>query len=327
MQNIPHDLERLIHESLEQIGWNADPKEIASRIKRLNIGLPLEDEFSIICGWLGKCLLVHKLDQQQYPETSKTQFQIPDLLARFKSSAGKEYTVLIEVKSSNKNVMSFTPAYLKKLKAYGEILGVPVLIAWKKYSLWTLVSLDEFKIATKNYNLRFIDALKNSLLGVLAGDFSYTPEVNSGIHLIFRKEHLVNSCKSEDETVESWNTILEDVYFTNGKNEEIRDLSPIAQQLFHSWDLDEDQSFTDTHLGLHFVVKEESSLFAHMALTRLLCFHTNGEEELHWRQHLSDHSKISTIHNFRKGIEENLNKGVVRYIFDVLPQKSPDFIK
>nr|MBF4317138.1 hypothetical protein [Vibrio anguillarum] len=60
MKDKPSDLERLIHESLEQLGWSADAKSIAERVHRLNIGLPLEDEFSIICGWLGQCSLVHK---------------------------------------------------------------------------------------------------------------------------------------------------------------------------------------------------------------------------------------------------------------------------
>ena len=83
MKDKPSDLERLIHESLEQLGWTADAKSIAERVHRLNIGLPLEDEFSIICGWLGRCNLIHKLDQQQYPATSKDAFQVPDLLANF----------------------------------------------------------------------------------------------------------------------------------------------------------------------------------------------------------------------------------------------------
>jgi hypothetical protein len=32
-----------------------------------DIGLPVEDEFSVACAWLGKCQLLHKLDQHQVP--------------------------------------------------------------------------------------------------------------------------------------------------------------------------------------------------------------------------------------------------------------------
>lgn len=327
MKNKPDDFARLIHESLEQLGWKADVKEVIDRINRLDAGLPLEDEFSIICGWLGRCRLIHKLDQQQYPLSSKSEFQVPDLIGRFILRDGNECTVLIEVKTSKNNVLSFKPEYYEKLKAYGDILGLPVLVAWKKYNLWSLVSIDEFSLAKKNYNLSFGDAMKNSLLGIMAGDFSYTPEINSGLHLSFKKEKLIESVETETVIQQSWHATFDDVYFTNGENEIIRDLSPIAQQLFHSWDLDKSELFTDTHIELHYVVKKESSMFAHMALTRLLLFYSPVNESLHWRKYLSDHTIISTVQDFRKGIEENLKRGTIKYMFDLLPASFPVFLK
>ena len=68
MPEPPEDLEHLVHEALTQLGWGADGKRIAARIWRLNIGLPREDEFSVVCGWLGQCELIHKLDQRQTPK-------------------------------------------------------------------------------------------------------------------------------------------------------------------------------------------------------------------------------------------------------------------
>lgn len=79
----PKDVERIIHEALEKLGWDTEPNKIIERVKRLNLGLPAEDEFSVLCGWLGQCNLIHKLDQQQYPVTSKDEYQVPDLLAEF----------------------------------------------------------------------------------------------------------------------------------------------------------------------------------------------------------------------------------------------------
>lgn len=187
MKDKPSDLERLIHESLEQLGWAADATAIAERVNRLNIGLPLEDEFSIICGWLGQCNLVHKLDQQQYPTRSNETFQVPDLLASFNVRGAGNTTVLIEVKSFKKNVLSFRPDYVSRLKTYGKMLGLPVLIAWKRYGIWNLVDLDIFTKAKNNFNLNFNDAMRNTLMGKILGDFSYTPQVNSGVHISFKK--------------------------------------------------------------------------------------------------------------------------------------------
>lgn len=293
----------------------------------MNIGLPLEDEFSIICGWLGQCNLIHKLDQQQYPVSSKNKFQVPDLLANFTIKGGGQHTVLIEVKSSEKNVLSFRPDYMSKLKAYGNLLGLPVLIAWRKFGIWCLVSIDEFSKKNKNYNLNFNNAIKSSLMGKIAGDFSYTLSVNAGVHIRAKKVKLINSVETGSGTQESWHTVIDDVYFTDKENNEIRNLSPIAQKVFFSWDLKSRETHTEKHIIMHNVVEEQSSLFAHMALTKLLAFHGRDENKVHWRKHLGDNVAISSFLDYRKGIEENLKAGVVYYIFDIEPVNNPKFLK
>ncbi|MHA7594353.1 PDDEXK family nuclease [Pantoea sp. XAF26B01_ASV70] len=325
LKDKPSDLERLIHESLEQLGWAADATSIAERVNRLNIGLPLEDEFSIICGWLGKCNLVHKLDQQQYPTSSDETFQVPDLLANFKVRGAGNITVLIEVKSCKKNVLSFRPDYVSRLKAYGQMLGLPVLIAWRKYGIWSLVELDIFTKAKKNFNLNFNDAMRNSLMSKFLGDFSYTPQVNSGVHISFKKEKLIKTFKTDEGIQERWKMVIDDVYFTNGQNEQLKHLSPIAQQLFHSWDLTTIESHSESHVVMHNIIDKESAIFAHMALTRLLSFH-GREDEVHWRHHLQHDTIISNISDFRGGIEENLKAGIIKYIFDIEPVNTPSFI-
>ena len=105
---------RLIHEAIQQLGWYADPILLAERVKRLDLGLPEEDEFIFILSWLEKCSLVHKLDQGQFPPESKKDLQVPDLLASFETKSGPK-GVLIEVKVSNKKKLVWKPDYLKKL--------------------------------------------------------------------------------------------------------------------------------------------------------------------------------------------------------------------
>lgn len=92
---------RLIYEAIQQLGWSVDPASLTERIKRLDLGLPAEDEFIFILSWLGKCSLVHKLDQDQFPRDSKKYLQVPDLLASFETKSGPK-VVLIEVKATNK---------------------------------------------------------------------------------------------------------------------------------------------------------------------------------------------------------------------------------
>ena len=134
---------RLIHEAIQQLGWSAEPTSLAERVKKLDLGLPAEDEFIFILSWLGKCSLVHKLDQGQFPPESKKELQVPDLLASFETKLGSK-VVLIEVKVSNKKKLVWRPDYLKKLKNYASRLGLPLLVAWKFYGLWILVEVGSF---------------------------------------------------------------------------------------------------------------------------------------------------------------------------------------
>ena len=212
------------------------------------------------------------------------------------------------------------------MRAYGQLLGLPVLIAWRKHGVWSLVDLDVFSKANKNFNLNFNDAMRNSLMSKFLGDFSYTPRVNSGVHISCKKEKLVESMETDKGVQENWHMVIDDVYFTNGDNEHLRNLSPIAQQLFHSWNLTTTESHSDSHVVMHNTVDEESGMFAHMALTRLLSFH-GREDEVHWRRHLQHDATISSILEFRSGIDENLEAGIIKYIFDIEPLNTPNFIK
>src|SRR5262245_61025507 len=106
----------LMAEALQQLGLSADPKAFADRVRRLDLGLSAEDEFSVLLTWLGRCRLVHKLDQLQRPSDSRTRWFVPDLLAVF-DYCGTDLPTLIEVKTTlfNKNTLSWSVAYRERI--------------------------------------------------------------------------------------------------------------------------------------------------------------------------------------------------------------------
>src|SRR5262245_32471512 len=89
----------LLAEAVRQLAPGASARDIVNRVRRLQIGLPAEDEFSVLLTWLGRCRLVHKLDQLQSPRESRERWCVPDLLAVF-DYEGRDVPVLIEVKTS-----------------------------------------------------------------------------------------------------------------------------------------------------------------------------------------------------------------------------------
>ena len=47
----PPDLPRLIQDVLAELGYEADAEAVAERVRRLDIGLPVEDEFANLKAW------------------------------------------------------------------------------------------------------------------------------------------------------------------------------------------------------------------------------------------------------------------------------------
>jgi Holliday junction resolvase len=320
----PDDLHRLIHETLEALGWDADAAAIAEQVKRLDVGLPAEDEFSVLCSWLGKCELLHKLDQHQIPRRSEKAFQVPDLLAHF-STQSDRHPVLIEVKCRSSNTLSFRPDYLARLQRYADLVGMPLLIAWKFHSLWVLFEAKHLKKAARNFNISYGQALKENLLGVLAGDVAYKIGSGAGIHLRFQKEELLSVEETDDGKSENWQMRVTDVAFTGRDGAPVNDLSSDVQSLFTTWDLEAQEDHAEDHIWIRHVAGEDGIQFAHTALVRLLDWHQPSGTRLSWRREARK-EKLNTIEDFRAALTKALDEKVVQYILNQVPQTKPSFL-
>lgn len=322
---MPEDGERLIQDALAELGWAADATAVAERVRRLDLGLPVEDEFAVVCSWLGNCRLLHKLDQQQVPVSSKQEFQVPDLLARFSTQNGKS-PVLIEVKSKQERRLSLRPEYLQRLQNYADMVGMPLLIAWKFHSLWTLFEVKHLTKAEKNFNISFEKASQESLMGVLAGDVAYKIGAGAGIHLRLRKDRLIERVEDERERSEQWAMTIDDVSFTDYKGMRRTDLTEEVQSLFTAWDLEEVQEHTDTHIHMRFVANQQGIQFAHTALVRLLSWEAPKDDRPHWRGLLRKERVTANVANFSAALYVALREKVVSHILHVQPHQMPDFI-
>lgn len=321
----PDEIEHLVYEALSQLGWKADAKRLASRVARLHIGLPREDEFAVVCTWLGRCSLIHKLDQRQAPSMSQEEFQIPDLLAVFRSS-NKSIPVLIEVKSKISKSLSFTSDYYSRLKQYAEALRLPLLIAWKRHGIWMLFDINNMNLAKTNYNITFSKAMGENLLGVLAGDFSYTIAKGVGIHISIKKEELLSESVNGESTEQEWRMIIDDTFHTDGNGKTRRDLAPAVQSLLLAHDLDSSEEHTATHIYQHFMVGEDRSKFAHMALVGFLNWQTPTGATLNWRSVVTKPTPIDGIDDFENTIKEAMREQIVTHAFHIQPQTKPAFL-
>jgi Holliday junction resolvase len=295
---MPADGARLIQDVLAKLGWPADAATVADEVRRLDIGLPLEDEFSVLCAWLGKCQLLHKLDQQQLPIASRKEFQVPDLLAKFSTQINKS-PVLIEVKSKKDKFLSFKPDYLQHLQNYADLMGMPLLIAWKFHRLWLLFEVRHMKKATKNFNITLETACRENLLG--------TKKTEAGI-------------------MQQWMATIDDVTFTDFEGCRRMDLDGEVQSLFTAWDLNEKEEHTDTHIHLRCVAGEEGIQFAHTALVHLLNWESPHNDSPHWRGLLRKAQVTTNAANFSATLVTALRQKVVHHILHLKPHTMPDFL-
>lgn len=305
-----------IYEACEQTGWKGDPETLATALKKLNYGIPIEDEFCLLVSWLGRCTLIHGLAQQQYPPESTKHFQVPDFFAVFESVAGP-IPVLIEVKSKV-GKLSWKPDYYEALKRYGETIGLPLLVAWKerRSRFWLLVDISRFAKAERNYNLALSDAMQNNLLSMLAGDFLIEFAPGFGLHLHFRK------LSHADEN--GARGVVEEAYFQGAEGERFTTLKGGLWPFFMTLDVASEIEETETHIHQSFVVMDRcGSQFAHRGFPALFA----ARKSKRWRGLLEEHQfsvrPEDLLEAAREAYEHSATKGFMR----LMPQNIPPFLE
>jgi hypothetical protein len=306
---------RLIFEAAEQLGWS-NPAEVAEFAKRLEVGLPAEDELSVIFHWLGQCRLAHKLDQFPYPPGVWEQYRVPDLLAVF-DVGGQHYPVLIEVKTSVDDALSWKPDYLSSLQRYASLLNLPLLVGWKHRTFWTLFEAKHFRKATTNLRISFIDAMKQNLLGILAGDFSFSFRPGTGMHLRMQKLK---------ETTDGFESVIKEAYFSNADGRRLGEVGG-ALQFFLCIDQEPSVVETDTEVLQSFVIStDQQAEFAHRALVIILDTFTETQQAFSWRQILMQNRLPHLSDGPRQAARNALDAGFLGLVVEQQPQTIPEFL-
>jgi hypothetical protein len=302
-----------------------DPAELLSRIQQLQRGLEPEDEFALLLSWLGNCKLVHKLSQEQLPLSSTDTYRVPDLLAVF-DYKGKEVPVLIEVKKTHTldpqsikedRLSSLKPHYLK----YADVVGLPMLIAWKFRTFWTLFEMRHSEMAVKNYTIGCFRAMEENLLGLLAGDFSYRIAPGTAIQMRIKK------ITKPDENG-AFEGRFEDVHFMNADGTRVPNIPHLAS-LFLFWENEAEQlDECDTILQRFVIPDNKHDEFASRTLGNLVqAFATLQKTDVNW--HAITHDTEHWSHQrgqLRSVVEEGAKHGIFTEVLRIMPRHKPTFL-
>lgn len=309
----------LIAEALQVLGWDADPKEVAPRVERLQRGLPAEDEFSAVIAWLGRCKLVHKLDQLQRPAESKAQWQVPDLLSVFEYDHAN-VTALVEVKTTGQDhsTLEFSVASYAKLKAYSRMVGLPLLVAWRKGTFWTLFDFNVMKPSPRRYKISFLDAMKNTLMGLLAGDFSYSFRPGAA----FQLDLLVLGQSETDVTAR-----VEAAYWVTPEGDHVTN-APGVYPLFVCVPQDVETTMRGDRMTHTFTVDPEvRSQLASRALSQLAISGADHEQP-NWRRLLEAlPAPAAAAEGLHDAAATALAQGFIETVIEIHPEVTPSFLQ
>jgi hypothetical protein len=157
---------------LKELNGISPLNDLSKEVERILVSTSPEDEFMALAIWSGKCSLIHKLAVDKYPISADEQYKVPDLFVVFEHN-GKGIPALVEVKSDYTPIgldaivcHKLSPSYRIKLRNYGKLLGLPVLVAQKlkPLGMWILVDLETIGInGTNKVNSEY--DLSSELLG------------------------------------------------------------------------------------------------------------------------------------------------------------------
>jgi Holliday junction resolvase len=180
-----------ILKAIEACGYKLDDvPSFIKQVQHFDYGLAAETEFATLLAWLGRCELVHQLDQRIWSSQKQIKWTIPDLFAVFRNGSD-QFSAMIEVKTtSDGRIRDFKSEYIERLRHYSALHSQPLLIAWRPRALgiWFLVPADCLKPEGDVLKLDLENAWKNNLMGCVAGDFSVHRYGGCGIYVVMHRK-------------------------------------------------------------------------------------------------------------------------------------------
>ena len=134
------------------------------QVERFIGGFKIEDWFEWTFCAMPWVLLIHGLDQQQFPARSKEKYQVPDFLVLVETSALTHQPLLVEVKrvSREKTTLRLQDSQVLLCQQYASTLKIPLVYAvyWEFLSAWTLNTVDTFEIKSSTRKLSMTTAFE-----------------------------------------------------------------------------------------------------------------------------------------------------------------------
>lgn len=170
---------------------------LISKYPRFEMGYAAEDLFMRIFSLLPWVKTIVPLGQEQFPEKSKEEVQVPDYQITFEAGTTENTScALVEVKlvDGDKQTYELQKYKYDVLKEYAKQNKEPLLfgIFWRKQGIWTINSIESFSEKKSAYKISYAEACLDDLAAIF-GDYTY----------VFRNQYYRKSIFSKREDANS----------------------------------------------------------------------------------------------------------------------------
>ena len=323
------------------LGFSTGEDNLLAGLDRLRWGLPMEDEFMAIAVWMEKCKLIHKLEQKQLPVSSSDRYRVPDFFAVFDHN-GQEVPVLIEVKTSRQfievktshpkktleiAILKFRKRQYEGLNNYANLVGLPLLIAWRAGGYWTLFDSREVQQRESGYHIDWESAMKADLMSLLLDSVLVFPK--SGVSFTFVFEDLGPAERFGLERNDEEHIMrVHSIRFLDAKGDPITKVSWTQFILFGMSAHEEKQNWHGNLFEITFEVPEEPSSLPSYVFLPFMLFEMGSEEKRpkNWYDVIrkGDFGPVS-YSKFKQAIQDGIGS-FVQYILSIVPHNRPDFL-
>jgi Holliday junction resolvase len=325
---IPNDPTRYVYSVLrdfyalaEEDVDSVDPKAFVDRLRGVHRGLSAEHEFAAIASWLGKPRLIVSTDDVLFTDNY---YRVPDFLVAVRKS-DRDLSFVVEVKSNADNKIVWSEKYLSSMRRFAKALGLPFLIAWKRFGIWMLVDAEHIRKKNTAYHLTFECAMKNNLMSALFGNVFLV--IKEGFRLEFRLQLLDPADAASELLSEGPHAmkITEAALYTN-KGKVPNDLS---NELFPLILARSTEPVTEREGGFFryiFPADHENTFNVSELLIANLTWRLKDKEEVNWLAALRK-GLPAPINDLQRVLTRGIEVGALQYVFEQQPELIPEFLR
>ncbi len=299
-----------------------DPATFRERIRNIHRGYSAENEFAAIASWLGHCSLLTHPDEVLHSDGS---YGVPDYLVVV-NRQDKSLSFLVEVKTKEKDRLVWGEKYHAKMLKFAELLGMPLLVAWRRFGLWTLNDVALFEKRETAYHLTVDAAMKNNLMGVLFGNVWI--RLRGGFRMELGIEILDPIVDDTSEVLpeRTYECIIREAGFYTDRGKVPKELSSGLFLLLLAKAAEPHIERQGRFLRQVFPTDSEGMFNSSDLLFASLSWRRAETEEIDWLAEIRKGLPIPQI-DLRESLRHALEAGAVQYVFDQQPHYVPPFLE